>query len=518
MATWNKIQEALPFLATDSRKWMNRIGNVLQRLGEKLDKDNLQIFFVLLFSVVGLGAVYYVNHELGYRPEWGKALRNMIMIAAIVPYTILLRKLKYKGRMRLLILATALLALGMTMRYDYETKRNFNSYVVALENGDEPSEYHFGNRADIVAFGKFFLAYGAHFVIFLMHRKRPDKLRQRYTLLAVLATFILVGYGIYSLAADEQFLFGMTPWDIATPLLVVVIAGYLADDSGTGLGRFSYKQIINDNGKTRTIYKIGFPREIYWVPLVVLWAFPALAFVMIREFGIFMILGMFLILMLFLATKRWEYLVLSTAVIAFFGWIVIHFDLVGGHIGVRLSLWTDFWRYYPESIPSGQLLMENVDFQNWVGEMYRRGQHLSGFFAIYHGGFTGVGPGVGYPNAIPLATTDFLTPALVETFGLFGLLSVLGLVISYSRHCFSLAETTTELPYLEYVLQGFGVLIIIQTFISIAGTLALMPMTGVPVPYLARSNMILLASMASMGYVMAIENYLVNKKQEPQYT
>jgi len=273
------------------------------------------------------------------------------------------------------------------------------------------------------------------------------------------------------------------------PLLVLILSAYLTENSH-GLA---------------VLRKGLFPRAIYWFPLFVVWLIPAAMFVLIKEFGVFLILGTILILMLYLSTRKLAYILLSSAMIVFFGYLVIKFDLAGGHVGVRLSIWSDFWRGFPADLPANAPFINSREFMQWVGPPFLRGQHLSSFFAIWHGGMFGAGLGTGYSNAIPQATTDFMAPVIVESLGLTGLLVVTAFFCAYAFHCFKLAEKV-EGKFLQLALQGFGILFLTQFFISTAGPFSILPMTGVPIPFVARSNTLVMVTYMVIGYIMAVEN------------
>lgn len=462
-----------------------------------LQSERIQLLMTVLLSLIGLGSVFLVNASLGYDPSLLKALRNFCMVLILLPFCLILRMLKYRGTFRILIIANVLMIIGLTLRYDYEIKRDYNRAMqqdVFITETETLSQTV--SRADVIAISKIILAYSLCLAIFLLFRINPAMLLRRYMLLSILAILILAGYKVLIILTGEHFVFKTTPWDFVTPMFVMILTAFLTENRA-GLADLQR----------------GFlPRAVYWVPLLIIWAVPAGMFVIIREFGIFMVLGLFLILMLYLSTKRLAYILLSGGMIFLFGWIVIHFDLVGGHVGTRLSIWSDFWKGYPESIPPGQILIENRDFLNWIGKPNLRGQHLSGFFAIWHGGFTGVGLGVGYPNAVPLATTDFLATGIGESLGLSGILIVTGLILSYGYHCFRLAIKINS-KFLSLSLQGFAILLISQYFVSIAGPLSILPMTGVPIPFAARSNTLMIATFMVIGYIMAIED-LTFKEQK----
>jgi len=121
--------------------------------------------------------------------------------------------------------------------------------------------------------------------------------------------------------------------------------------------------------------------------------------------------------------------------------------------------------------------------------------------AVGAGGLTGKGWLLGTQTRyglLPQAHTDFLFPTLAEQFGLigaigvvvlYGLLCVLGLDISFS---------TTE-PYGKLLVVGVVALVSAQSFLNIAVSIGLMPITGIPLPLMSYGGSSLLSSFLALG-------------------
>jgi len=121
--------------------------------------------------------------------------------------------------------------------------------------------------------------------------------------------------------------------------------------------------------------------------------------------------------------------------------------------------------------------------------------------AVGAGGLTGQGWLLGTQTRyglLPQAHTDFLFPTLAEQFGLigaigvvvlYGLLCVLGLDVSFS---------TTE-PYGKLLVVGVVALVAAQSFLNIAVSIGLMPITGIPLPFMSYGGSSLLSSFLALG-------------------
>ena len=99
---------------------------------------------------------------------------------------------------------------------------------------------------------------------------------------------------------------------------------------------------------------------------------------------------------------------------------------------------------------------------------------------------------------LPQAHTDFLFPTLAEQFGLigalgilllYGILCVLGLDVSFS---------TTE-PYGKLLVVGVVGLVAAQSFLNMAMSIGLMPITGIPLPFMSYGGSSLLSSFLALG-------------------
>jgi len=99
---------------------------------------------------------------------------------------------------------------------------------------------------------------------------------------------------------------------------------------------------------------------------------------------------------------------------------------------------------------------------------------------------------------LPEAHTDFLYPTLAEQFGfvgaggvvvLYGLLCLLGVDVSFS---------TTE-PFGKLLVVGVVALMAAQSFLNIAMSIGLMPITGIPLPLMSYGGSSLVSSYLALG-------------------
>jgi rod shape determining protein RodA len=107
--------------------------------------------------------------------------------------------------------------------------------------------------------------------------------------------------------------------------------------------------------------------------------------------------------------------------------------------------------------------------------------------AIGSGGLTGNGLEAGTQsqlNFLPSQHTDFIFAVLAEKLGLIGAgLVLIAFTVLITRLIFRAWQTTNQ--YIRLILVGFSALLIFHTFVNIGMNMGLVPVTGLPLPYLS---------------------------------
>lgn len=135
------------------------------------------------------------------------------------------------------------------------------------------------------------------------------------------------------------------------------------------------------------------------------------------------------------------------------------------------------------------------------------------YFALAHGGITGVGFGKSIEKYLylPEVQTDFIFAIMGEELGFIGA-SIFMLV--YLLFLWRVLIITLRVKDTFATLVGIGVvsMIFIQAFINIGGVTGLIPITGVPLPFISYGGSSLLLNMISIGIILSIsrENYKQN--------
>jgi cell division protein FtsW len=132
---------------------------------------------------------------------------------------------------------------------------------------------------------------------------------------------------------------------------------------------------------------------------------------------------------------------------------------------------------------------------------YGKGFQMSNsYYALYNGGFFGRGLGnsITKKGYLPVAETDFVYSILVEELGMIVGLLVLALLFLIALRLFVLASKEVS-QQVSLIYFGVGALILLQTSINIASILGLIPMTGVPLPFISYGGTSYLILSAALG-------------------
>jgi rod shape determining protein RodA len=106
-------------------------------------------------------------------------------------------------------------------------------------------------------------------------------------------------------------------------------------------------------------------------------------------------------------------------------------------------------------------------------------------------------------NFLPEQQTDFIFSVLSEQFGFIGGIIVLGLFAWIFYKGFSIAYKARNQFY-SYIAAGFTAILVFQVLLNIGMTIGLMPVTGLPLPFLSYGGSSLLFFWTIIGFLLAI--------------
>jgi len=144
-------------------------------------------------------------------------------------------------------------------------------------------------------------------------------------------------------------------------------------------------------------------------------------------------------------------------------------------------------------------------FSPWVDPRGMSWQSIQSKIAIGSGGIIGKGFMSGTQNKLeflPERHTDFIFSCLGEEFGLIGII-ITTLVFVYLFYRLLILTRATKNRYLSIVISGILAWFGYQTFLNIGMTIGLLPITGVPLPFVSYGGSSLLACYIGIGVCLA---------------
>ncbi len=141
-------------------------------------------------------------------------------------------------------------------------------------------------------------------------------------------------------------------------------------------------------------------------------------------------------------------------------------------------------------------------------------QVCNGFIAFHNGGLFGVGLGNSSQKYLylPEAHTDFIFPILVEELGL--LVGIL-IIIGYAYILYRILKIAKEADSIRNAIICYGtfIYILLHLLINFMGILALIPLTGVPLPFLSYGGSF---NMNVILVLFVVERVAIENKQNAE--
>jgi cell division protein FtsW (lipid II flippase) len=265
------------------------------------------------------------------------------------------------------------------------------------------------------------------------------------------------------------------PGEFAKILIVIFLAGYLRDNRemlSMGSGRY------------------GFPSPKYFGPLLVVWGGAMLVLFQTNDLGSGLLYFSIFLAMLWVATARWPYVAVGTALFAGGAYALYH---VVPHVQDRVSIWLDPWQ---DPFDKGYQLVQSI-------------------YAISGGGLFGQGLGNGIlltPEQnpyIPFLETDFIFAAIAQELGLAGAAGLVLLYIVFLYRGFRIALMAAD-GFSKLLAVGLTSALAIQAFLIIGGVTRLIPLTGITLPFVSYGGSSIVANFVLVGLLLIVSNH-VNK-------
>lgn len=219
---------------------------------------------------------------------------------------------------------------------------------------------------------------------------------------------------------------------------------------------------------------------------VVILIAPLLGLIIIENFSTGLIIGLIMVSICFVASKKKAYFIISGTILGGLASLMIFF------VDFR-STRIDAWR--------------NV-------ETHEKGyQILQGLYAIASGGVFGKGLGESMQKLgfIPESHNDMIFSVICEELGLFGAVSLILLFILVFWRIFVIAINAPDL-FGGLIATGVLAHMASQVLINIAVVTSTIPPTGIPLPFISYGGSSLLVILFEMGIVLSVSNQIKAQK------
>ena len=144
-------------------------------------------------------------------------------------------------------------------------------------------------------------------------------------------------------------------------------------------------------------------------------------------------------------------------------------------------------------------------------------QVCNGFIAIDNGGLKGVGQGGSVQKYLylPESHTDFIFPIIVEEFGVISGIAIILVYMLLTYLIFRVATNTYNLSN-SIICYGLGIYFMLHIFVNLGGVLGIIPLTGVPLPFLSYGGSSCFAIIGAFTVVQRIyiESQIEKKNRE----
>jgi cell division protein FtsW (lipid II flippase) len=160
------------------------------------------------------------------------------------------------------------------------------------------------------------------------------------------------------------------------------------------------------------------------------------------------------------------------------------------------------------AVVAGYILFDRVQLRGdiwldpWSDPRGNAYQIVQALLAFSSGGVFGTGIGQGYPTPyIPVVHTDFVFAAIGEEWGMLGAAgAVLALLILVVRGLRSAIRADT--PFVSLLAVGLSAMLGWQSLIILGGTLKLIPLTGITLPFVSYGGSSMLISCVMVGLLL----------------
>ncbi len=533
----------------------------------RLSSHLLLLLALVVLEAVGYFAIHRAALIRGYDASWIGALRDLAMYFPIIVVAIWISKVKrFKGNWVLFTTAILLFSIGLLIQYRLYSDPEYNArnkaaarqektdalrlrYInetydaakrqmmglspapptgTAAEVPVKESSYTVWNALTasytwipILSLIAFAIAYS-----FCINDRFLSWIQRNSFMIVLLTLIPLAGAIIYSSAGKAAG--NTTPWE---PSKIPFLLGF------AGILTARYKDLA------RTYW--GIPRARDIVPLVVMAMIPFIPFFALKDFGQMLIFSGAYATLYLVAVRRWPQLLLFVGSVMLVIGILVMGALprdvqervpllptiarpiqhaLPARIQQRFHLWLDgfdppspeetWWKKdYDDALAKdprmkeladqSEAMRKSVNTDIWFDKLAF--QPAQAVFGIASGKTTGRGLGLGFPEVIPIADSDYVYAALAEELGLAG-----GAIVVLAIAIFIIAGIRTSIEardmFTKLCAAGLTAFMGVQALVNIGGITRALPMTGITLPFVSHGGFSLITSFAMLGMLMAFSH------------
>src|SRR6266481_1397201 len=532
----------------------------------RLSSHFFVLLLVVVIEVVGYTAIHRAALIRGYETSLIGAGRDLLIYFPIVVVAFwLTRAKKFKGNWTLYTTAVVLFSVGLLVQYRLYSDPEYNAKNKAAarqektdtlrlryinQNYDAAKRQLMGLPAtppptDVEAPSK-----ASNYTI-------ENALTSSYTWIPI---FSLIAFALaFSFCANDRFL----SWTQRNSFIIVLLTlvplavAIVYSSAGKALGNTTPWEpakvpfLLGFAGLLTARYKDlgrtywGIPRARDVIPLIVMAMIPFIPFFALKDFGQMLIFSGAYATLYLVAVRRWpQLLVFVGSVMLVISILVIgalprdiqeQFPLLPtiarpvqhalpARIQQRFHLWLDgfdppspdeaWWKKdYDEALAKdprmkqlaeqSEAMKKSVNTDIWFDKLAF--QPAQAIFGIASGKTTGRGLGLGFPEVIPIADSDYVYAAIAEEMGLLGgalvVIAVVIFVIAGIRTSIEARDMFTKL-----CAAGLTAFMGIQALVNIGGITRALPMTGITLPFVSHGGFSLITSFAMLGMLMAFSH------------
>ena len=408
-------------------------------------------------TIVGLLSIYLAStRDLNW--HWRDIWVSLAFMAVVVAMSLLFSAIGFRGDQVLFPLTVALCGLGLLL-----VQR------LAPDLQSRGGEYASLARNQLI-----YLTAGLALLLgmVLFVRRLSWLRRYKYTW-----AFCAIGLMIFTMLFGTET-YGARLWlsvgpfsvqtsEIAKVAMVVFLAGYLAENQ---------ELIVS----TYRLGPLRLPPVPYLMPMILMWAFSMLVVVAQNDLGAALLFFGVFLAMLYLASGKLSYVIAGLS--SFSVGVFVAYQLFG-RVQVRVENWLD----------------------PWADPRVTGYQQVQSEYALAAGKLFGTGLAQGHPAYIPAVHSDYIFSAIGEELGLLGTLAVLLLFLLLVARGFYIALHARD-AFGRYLAAGLTTILALQTLIIVGGTIRLIPLTGITLPFVSAGGSSLLTNFLIIGLLLRISD------------